>query len=114
MKIETYGEYFVTDEKSFVFSKDKRAQMNSNYFELCYNEDVFPLYIRQRQNGDKMSLNVGTKKVKDILIDQKIPTSLRDRLLLIANDDTVLWIPDVKESKQDRSLPNKLYIYEVK
>jgi tRNA(Ile)-lysidine synthetase-like protein len=114
IKVDKLGEYFVSDERSFVFTNDKKVQINSNYFELCYNKLVFPLYIRQRRNGDKMSLNVGTKKVKDILIDQKIPTSLRDRLLLIATDDSVLWIPGIKESKVDRDCPNKLYIYEVK
>lgn len=108
------GEYFVSDERSFVFTHDKMVQNNSNYFELCYNEDVFPLYIRQRQNGDRMSLSVGTKKVKDILIDQKIPQSVRDRLLVIATDDSVLWIPGIKQSHVDRDGAHKLYIYEVK
>ena len=108
------GEYFVSDERSFVFTYDKMVQNNSNYFELCYNDDVFPLHIRHRQNGDKMSLSVGTKKVKDILIDQKIPKSLRDRLLVIADETMVLWIPDVKESYVNRDCERKLYIYEVK
>lgn len=107
------GEYFVSDNRSFVFTFDKKVQNNSNYFELCYNKDVFPLYVRQRQNGDKMTLSIGTKKVKDILIDQKIPQSIRDRLLVITDKDSVLWIPGIKKSHQLRDCTNKLYIYEV-
>ena len=74
---------------------------------------MFPLYIRQRQNGDKMLLKVGSKKVKDILIDKKIPKSERDRLLVITNKDNVVWIPGIKKAIQDHSNTSKLYIYEV-
>lgn len=113
IKVDKVGEYFVSDEKSFVFSFDKIEQNISNYFELCYNKLVFPLYIRQRQNGDKMSLTVGTKKVKDILIDQKVPKSIRDRLLVIASEDEVLWIPGIKKAHVNRDCNEKIYIYEV-
>jgi tRNA(Ile)-lysidine synthetase-like protein len=74
---------------------------------------VFPLYVRYRENGDKMALKVGTKKVKDILIDQKIPLILRDRLLMIADENNIVWIPGIKKSYQDKDCKNKIYIYEV-
>lgn len=107
------GEYFVDDNKSYIFTSNKITHNYSNYFEVCYNKLVFPLTIRQRRNGDKMSLKIGSKKVKDIFIDQKVPKSLRDRLLVIANEDTVLWIPGIKKSYQDKENTKKLYIYEV-
>jgi tRNA(Ile)-lysidine synthetase-like protein len=113
IKIDHLGEYFVSDNKSFIFTDNKLTHNVSNYFELCYNELVFPLHIRHRKNGDKMALKVGTKKVKDILIDKKVPKSKRDRLLLITNETEILWIPGVKKSHQDNTLSNKLYIYEV-
>jgi len=106
------GEHFVSDNKSYVFSYEKLEHNNSKSYELCYNDKVFPLYIRQRKNGDKMSLKVGTKKVKDILIDKKIPVSKRDKLLLIANEEYVLWIPGIKRSIQEPK-QKILYIYEV-
>lgn len=107
------GEYFVDDNKSYIFTSNKITHNYSNYFEVCYNTLVFPLIIRQRKNGDKMSLKIGSKKVKDILIDQKIPMSLRDRLLVIATDSNVLWIPGIKKSHQDKTNTKILYIYEV-
>jgi tRNA(Ile)-lysidine synthetase-like protein len=61
-----------------------------------------------------MKLQVGTKKVKDILIDQKIPTPIRENLILLASRDKVLWIPTIKKSLQDKSCSKKLYVYEVK
>lgn len=110
--VEKEGEHFVDDNKSYVFSHKILVHNYSNKFELCYNDKVFPLYIRQRQNGDKMTLKIGTKKVKDIFIDKKIPKSKRDKIVMIANDDEVLWIPEIKKSQQTEK-ENKLYIYEV-
>ena len=53
------------------------------------------LYARSRREGDRFSpvgLR-GTKKLKDYLIDKKIPRKERDRILLIADEKEVLWIP---------------------
>ncbi len=61
-----------------------------------------------------MILKVGTKKVKDILIDKKIPLSKRDKLFLIANKESVLWIPKIKKSFQNNKGNKKIYVYEVK
>ncbi len=112
--INDFGEYFVSDNDSFIFSKNKLKQYNTNYFELCYNGMVFPLHLRNRNNGDKMNLKIGTKKVKDILIDKKIPLSKRDKLFVIADKNNVLWIPGIKKSYQDKTCSKKIYIYEVK
>lgn len=80
IKITKAGEYFVSDNHSFLFSHEKLEHNHRKYFELCYNEKVFPLYLRNRKNGDRIKLKEGTKKVKDILIDQKIPLSKRDKI----------------------------------
>ncbi len=114
IEIKNYGEYFVSDNDSYIFSKNKIEQYNTHYFELCYNDKVFPLYLRNRNNGDKMILKVGTKKVKDILIDQKIPLSKRDKLFIIADKTNVLWIPGIKKSHQNKDCIKRIYIYEVK
>jgi tRNA(Ile)-lysidine synthetase-like protein len=113
IEINDYGTYQVTDKISYIISPNKIGQNNRNYFELWYNGLVFPLYLRNRLNGDKMQLKVGTKKVEDILIDQKIPLQLRDSLILLADNESVLWIPGIKKSNQNQTQKNKLYVYEV-
>ncbi len=114
IEINDFGEYFVSDNVSYIFSKNKIAQYTTNYFELCYNDKVFPLFLRNRINGDKMILKVGTKKVKDILIDKKVPLSKRDKLFVIADKLNVVWIPEIKKSHQEKECIKKIYIYEVK
>ena len=45
----------------------------------------------------------GTKKVKSIFIDEKVPMSDRDSYPLVCDDDgNILWIPGVKKSKFDK------------
>lgn len=82
---------------SFYFTKELRNDMK-NYIKLCYNTLKLPLTIRVRQNGDKIKLSSGTKKVKDIFIDKKIDKELRDKLPLIINNDEIIWIPSIIKS----------------
>jgi tRNA(Ile)-lysidine synthase len=60
-----------------------------------------PLTIRTRREGDRMSLKgmSGTKKVKDIFIDHKIPLHERDAWPVIEDQDGfILWLPGLKKS----------------
>lgn len=60
----------------------------------------FPLYIRTREPGDRISwpgLN-GSKKVKDVFIDEKIPRRDRDGWPLLVNaKGEVLWMMGLKK-----------------
>lgn len=45
-----------------------------------------------------MGLN-GTKKVKDIFIDEKVPPSLRSRIPIVTDGQgRILWIPGIRRS----------------
>ena len=50
--------------------------------------------IRHRKSGDKISVHPsgGSKKLKDYLIDRKIPQKQRDDLWMVADGSDVLWI----------------------
>ena len=49
--------------------------------------------LRARQEGDRFSTLPGThKKLKDYLIDEKVPRDARDRLMLVAAGPEVLWV----------------------
>lgn len=67
-----------------------------------WDELAWPLTLRNRRPGDRMAvlgLN-GTKKVKDIFIDNKIKASERDQLpLIIDAQGQILWIPHVRRSR---------------
>lgn len=65
-----------------------------------------PLYIRNIRMSDKIKVKGlnGTKKVKDIYINNKIPIGDRKKIpLLVDSNGEVLWILGIKKSKYDKS-----------
>jgi tRNA(Ile)-lysidine synthase len=68
----------------------------------CFDADVadFPLVLRPPRPGDRFHPwgFSGTRKLKKVLIDHKIPLGLRRRLPLLVKDDNILWIPRVRQS----------------
>ncbi len=59
----------------------------------CYQvAAVGKMVVRSRQPGDSMRLRGGTKSLKKLFIDQKIPEHLRNRIPVIADDFGVLAV----------------------
>ena len=79
--------------------------IDSNNNDVCRiaNDEVkLPLYVRTRKLGDKMYLKKtnGSKKVKDIFIDCKVPIEERDTWpIVVDSEDKIIWIPGIKKSK---------------
>ena len=66
---------------------------------------VLPLRVRSRKNGDRIKVKNmnGTKKVNEVLINAKIPSSKRDLWpIVVDSEDKIVWIPKVKKSKYNR------------
>ena len=77
----------------------------NDYLKLNSNEIKLPLYVRTRNNGDKMIIKnmKSAKKIKDIYIDAKLSAKQREtQPLLVDSNDTILWIPGIKKSKFDK------------
>lgn len=84
---------------------------NSNYVcRLDSSEISMPLYVRNRRDGDKMGImNMsGSKKVKDIFIDEKVPISDRNLWPIVVDaNNTIVWIPGLKKSKYNKTKDEK-------
>lgn len=59
-----------------------------------------PLYVRPRKNGDRMSCFglKGSKKIKDLFIEAKLPRRKRDHYPIVVMGDQILWIPGIRRS----------------
>ncbi len=69
---------------------------------LNSNNIKFPLYFRNRKNGDYIILKNSHfhKKIKEIFIEKKLPKSKRKKYpLLVDSEDNIIWIPNIKKSK---------------
>lgn len=73
-----------------------------------------PLSVRSRKNGDRMSCMgmKGTKRVKNMLMEAKIPAQLRDEQAIIVDGKQIIWIPEIRRSNVALITHNtKRYLY---
>lgn len=76
---------------------------------LCYNKLAFPLWLRYRKDGDLLSYSYGHKKLKKLLIDEKVPMLTRNRLWILVDDHgEILWVQD-HYINETLGKENKLY-----
>ncbi|MEN6413365.1 MAG: tRNA lysidine(34) synthetase TilS [Veillonellales bacterium] len=63
-----------------------------------------PLYVRTRLPGDRFSpLGLGgSKKVKDFLIDAKVPRKIRDRVPIICDGRGILWLGGYRQDERGK------------
>lgn len=63
--------------------------------------DLNSLILRSRKEGDRFQpLGMkGRKKVKDFLIDKKIPYFIKDKVLILESKNEILWILGLRQSE---------------
>lgn len=109
--LEEYLKYSNNEEFSKLASSDIEK---SNYIiRLDTKEIALPLRVRTRKEKDTMQVKnlKGTKKIKDIFIDEKVSKHRRDIYpIVVDNNGTILWLPGLKKSKFDK---NKDEFYDI-
>lgn len=94
-------------------SEDYKDIKKGKYIAIFdYDKVKGNLVLRNRKPGDKFKpygMN-GTKKIKDFFIDNKISREDRDKVLLIADEENIIWIvgyrtsEDLKVTKNTKKL----------
>ncbi|MBQ8799814.1 MAG: tRNA lysidine(34) synthetase TilS [Lachnospiraceae bacterium] len=91
----SFGEetlYFCT------FSCEKNAQIPKNEYTKWFDYDKIKgtLCVRTYREGDRMGLLSGSKAVKTVWTERKVPVWRRKTQPLVADEAQVLWIPGVR------------------
>ena len=88
-------EFELLDKVDF---KNLKSNKFVKYFDFDKIDGI--INIRNRKNGDKIiPLGMkGSKKVKDIFIDMKIPQERRDYIPIMESNNEIFWIVGVKLS----------------
>jgi len=93
------------------------SPFSEDRFTAVFDPDAIQgdLVLRTRKTGDRMTLlgMSGRKKVKDIMIDAKIPRSHRDLLPLLCDQENILWIPGLRRSNLGVPTPQTKHILTV-
>lgn len=90
-----FGEYII----EISFSEIKEKNKDCFYTTLSKGGKI---KIRYKKDGDRIIPTgmKGEKKVKEILINEKIPKERRDKLPLILYNDEIVWIGGVRGSEK--------------
>ena len=85
-------------------SSDKISRKPMGKFQAMFDVDQIhtPLKIRSRRAGDRFQPYGmdGTKKVKDFLIDAKVPQRLRRHTPILVTGDEILWVVGYRTSEK--------------
>ena len=79
--------------------KDCRLPLHSPLEALLDLEEIrWPLAVRNIRTGDRfIPLGLtGFKKLKDVFIDNKIPSEQRKRIPILTSDDTIVWVGGIR------------------
>jgi tRNA(Ile)-lysidine synthase len=85
-------------------SSEVRDSSSGDCIYLHRGDTALPLFIRTRKTGDRLKIKGlnGTKKLKSLFIDEKVPRHLRDVWPVVADaEDNILWVPGIKKSIYD-------------
>lgn len=85
-------------------------ETSNNVCRLSSEEISLPLRVRTRMDGDKICIKgmLGSKKVSDIFINEKIPVDQRDIWpIVVDSNNVVVWLPGLKKSKFDKQKDEK-------
>src|SRR5579863_1148867 len=69
---------------------------------LDLDKVTFPLLLRPRSPGDRFypSGMIGSKKLQDFFVDQKVPRLQRERIPILASADGVLWVVGYRQDRR--------------
>ncbi|MFT8825266.1 MAG: tRNA lysidine(34) synthetase TilS [Liquorilactobacillus mali] len=102
------------NEEVGVFLNKKPALLATDQVFYFSDPQLLPLTIRHRNQGDRIHTKVGTQKLKKILIDDKIPQDIREKIWVITTEENlVLWVPNVRKSDLSESPGNDKMQYMI-
>ncbi len=97
------GEYLLPNGDSISFKYTHQEESSKDAILLNKEDVILPIIVRTREPGDRMSLKgmEGTKKIKSIFIDQKIPIDERDSWPVVTDgQNRILWLPGLKKCRE--------------
>ncbi|MCF6139607.1 tRNA lysidine(34) synthetase TilS [Pseudalkalibacillus berkeleyi] len=83
-------------------SRMKTDKRGKDYLVFAPTQVNFPLFVRTRENGDRLQPAgvQGSRKVKDVFIDAKVPKHLRDVWpIVVDSTGKIIWIPGIKHAE---------------
>jgi tRNA(Ile)-lysidine synthase len=118
-RVEIPGTIFIEERKLTIsFQKIKKDKVdftvkNKDYFDL--DKIQLPLVVRNRRDGDWFQPlgTQGRQKLKSLFIDHKIPQKKRNEVMLLADQQSVIWIENIHLSDRVKLTPKTKNILQL-
>jgi tRNA(Ile)-lysidine synthase len=81
-----------------------KAEKNKFVEWIDFDKLAGPVVVRKRDEGDRFQPlgGVGTKKIGKFLTAQKVPLQLRRKLLVVADNEKIIWLAPLRPSELTR------------
>ncbi len=100
--------------KAEIVDTVKKSTLNNNKIAVDMDNVPLPLKMRFRKKGDKINLEMGSKKIQDLFVDQKIDVKMRHKIpLLVSSKNEIIWAVGVRRSNLyqiTKNSKNKLFL----
>ncbi|MBQ8595258.1 MAG: tRNA lysidine(34) synthetase TilS [Oscillospiraceae bacterium] len=116
------GEFLISSEKTAeirILSSDELK--NSYKFNNIVLKDTFDFdkikgnaVIRSRREGDKADIHGGTKTLKKLFIEEKIPAEERNSVAVVSDDEGVVWVEGLGAARRARTSEKTVNAAEIK
>lgn len=97
--IKIWGGHLILTFRVFDRGKESISYTSGSHNEFFdADKAAFPMVLRLSRPGDRIrpwGLD-GTRKVKKMLIDMKVPVSVRRKLPLLVKGETIMWVPGIR------------------
>lgn len=97
VKIKELG--LILETQIISIDRFKSMKLDKKCKAFDFNKIKGGIVVRSRKEGDKIKLSVGSKKVKDLFIDLKIPRDERCMVPIMADEKGVLCVGDYRNSE---------------
>ena len=115
-KKEGAASYTADKIKMRVFEREKDKIIPKNMYTKWFDYDkiINTVEVRTRKPGDTIAFSGGTKTIARYMIDEKIPSDLRDELLLLADGSDIIWVTGYRISEKYKVTDTTKTILEVR
>lgn len=120
LTIDSVGEYNFANKKIIIRPYDANQvfvfpESTANFAYVDLSKVKLPMYIRTRRDGDVINPfgMVGTMKLKKYMNSKGVNRHKRDEILILANDEEVLWVVGVGLSNKIGVSTTPTHVIEV-
>ena len=118
--IQVPGEYCVGNGgeslRFRLFPCKKNEQIPKNEYTKWFDYDKIrgTLCLRNYREGDRLGMQTGSKTVKSLWVEHKVPAEARKHRALLADEAQVLWLPGIRSCDNYRVDESTKTVLEVR